>query len=183
MMKFEGFSGFASNLDAAKFGMLGSVNPRVVGTVLAFGYLVYVLYFFVIAGVVDTQKDSLPAPPQTINSRTLNQSPPPDLLQISQWHLFGQNLNSSEVANGSISETQLQLKLLGVFMLSTAPENASAIIQTGDAQQKKYRPGDELPGGAKLQSIEQARVVLKHGEREESLLMKKNSTGSTTPTE
>lgn len=106
---------------------------------------------------------------------------PVDLTAIKDWHLFGQAPVAVEkdaaaviAEGGKLPETQLQLKLLGVFFVQgpKGRENAGyAIIQSGDNQHKSYKPGDELPGGATLQSLASEQVVLKHNQQLESLSM------------
>lgn len=97
-----------------------------------------------------------------------------DLLLIKDWHLFGQlgvtgtrHFDSQETPQ----ETQLQLKLLGVFFLPDQQRNSYVIIQSEDQSQKKYRSGDELADGTKLQSISKAQVMLLRNNQRESLSM------------
>lgn len=103
---------------------------------------------------------------------------PVDLTIIKDWHLFGQAPVSPEkdaavmvAEGGKLPETQLQLKLLGVFFLQGQKNTGYAIIQSDGNQQKSYTPGDELPGGAALQSLASEQVVLKHNQQLESLSM------------
>ncbi|WP_292428786.1 type II secretion system protein N [Methylobacter sp.] len=103
-----------------------------------------------------------------------------DFLVIKDWHLFGQSAvisaqNSEQ--QGTPQETQLQLKLLGVFFLPEQKRNSYAIIETDDHIQKKYRPDDELPGGATLQSIATEQVILLRNNQRESLSMDRKKTG------
>lgn len=95
----------------------------------------------------------------------------PDYLQISEWHLFGQLQTAVEQA--TITETRLQLKLLGTFVSSTTP--MSAVIQAEDGTQKKYKIGDALPGGAVLEDIAASRVLLSHNGRRESLALQRQN--------
>lgn len=102
--------------------------------------------------------------------------PAPDFSLISEWHLFGQAAENVAAAS-HISETQLNLKLQGVFWLNQSVENVYAIIQAEDGVQKKYQPGDELPGGVSVQAIQPSKVVLLHNNRQETLSLEKNNTG------
>ncbi|OAI20948.1 hypothetical protein A1359_20030 [Methylomonas lenta] len=102
--------------------------------------------------------------------------PSPDFLLISEWHLFGQAAENVAAAS-NISETQLNLRLLGVFWLNQSVENVYAIIQAEDGVQKKYQPGDELPGGVSVQAIRTSQVVLLHNNRQETLSLEKNNAG------
>lgn len=97
-----------------------------------------------------------------------------DLQLIKDWHLFGQSLNTNLRTSDSQEtpqETQLQLKLLGVFFLPDQQRNSYVIIQSEDQSQKKYRSGDELADGTKLQSISKAQVMLLRNNQRESLSM------------
>lgn len=174
MMKFTDVSQLALDLRTAGNALQG------IATFLAVAYLSYVL-FTVFAGSsgIEPIEEIPSASPASIEAAA---NPKPDLMQIADWHLFGQAVSHDD-ANTGVAETQLQLKLLGVFLLLQAPKNAYAIIQAEDGQQKKYRPGDELPGGATLRSIEQMRVLLSHNNRQEFLALQRNSTGSSATTE
>jgi hypothetical protein len=103
-----------------------------------------------------------------------------DFLLIKDWHLFGQpaviNAQSHE-QNETPQETQLQLKLLGVFFLPDQKSSSYAIIEADDHLQKKYRPGDELPGSVTLQSIAKEQVILLRNNQRESLSMDRKKTG------
>lgn len=92
---------------------------------------------------------------------------------ISEWHLFGQAEAAVMTSNGVIEETQLQLKLLGTFVSSAFTSAMSAVIQSDDGSQNKYKIGDTLPGGAVLEDIFATRVLLTHNGRRESLALQR----------
>lgn len=103
-----------------------------------------------------------------------------DFLVIKDWHLFGQPAaisaqNSDQ--HDTPQETQLQLKLLGVFFLPDQKKTSYAIIEADDHLQKKYRSGDELPGGITLQSIAKEQVILLRNDQRESLSMDRKKPG------
>ena len=103
-----------------------------------------------------------------------------DFLLIQDWHLFGQPPSDAAHTadqNGTPQETQLQIKLLGVFFQPDQKNASYAIIEADDKSQKKYRPGDELPGGITLQSIAKEQVILLRNNQRESLSMNRNKTG------
>ncbi|MEI6335183.1 MAG: type II secretion system protein N [Methylococcaceae bacterium] len=103
-----------------------------------------------------------------------------DFLLIQDWHLFGQPPSDAaqlSAQNGTPQETQLQIKLLGVFFQPDQKNASYAIIEADDKSQKKYRPGDELPGGITLQSIAKEQVILLRNNQRESLSMGRNKTG------
>jgi hypothetical protein len=99
-----------------------------------------------------------------------------DFLVIKDWHLFGQPAALS-AQNSEQQETQLQLKLVGVFFLPDKKNASYAIIEADDHLQKKYRPGDELPGGGILQSIAKEQVIQMRNHQRESLTMDRKKTG------
>lgn len=103
-----------------------------------------------------------------------------DFLLIKDWHLFGNPDVSTEqkgVLNDEPQETQLQIKLLGVFFLPNQKKTSYAIIESEDKIQKKYRLGDELPGSITLQSITKEQVILLRNQQPESLSMDRKKTG------
>jgi hypothetical protein len=105
---------------------------------------------------------------------------PMDFLVIKDWHLFGEpaaiSAQHSE-QHETPQETQQQLKLLGVFFLPDQKNASYAIIEADDHLQKKYRPGEELPGGSTLQSIAKEQVMLLRNNQRESLSMDRKKTG------
>lgn len=105
---------------------------------------------------------------------------PMDFLVIKDWHLFGEpaavTAQHSE-QHETPQETQQQLKLLGVFFLPDSKKASYAIIEADDHLQKKYRPGEELPGGSTLQSIAKEQVILLLNNQRESLSMDRKKTG------
>ncbi|WP_197026932.1 type II secretion system protein N [Methylomonas sp. 11b] len=181
MMKFAGFSKFAFDWKAAEREVVGGAYLQWLATALATVYLLGVLYVNLSTALAGIDRTSTEAAASVL-SEAAAQNPPMDLSEIATWHLFGQSPESLS-DKGAVAETQLKLKLLGIMFLSKNPENASGIIQADDGQQKKYRLGDELPGGAVLQAVEADRVLLKRGERQESLLLIKDSIHEPTATE
>lgn len=178
MMKIKELLRIAFQFKATEADVFRVATSHILATCLAIGYLSYVLFFLTLAVASDVERPEPFVPPleSAIDVPTL------DFLQIGDWHLFGQAL-TNDSAETAVTETQLQLTLLGVFLLSHAPEAAGAIIQAEGGQQKKYRSGDELPGGASIQAIEKKRVVLFHNNRQEFLPLKRNSVGLPATTE
>ena len=99
-----------------------------------------------------------------------------NFLIIKDWHLFGQ-LDTAVIQNSEPQKTQLQIKLLGVFFLPNQKKSSFAIIEGEDKLQKKYRLGEELPGGVTLQAIDKERVILLRNQQPEFLSMDKTKTG------
>ncbi len=89
------------------------------------------------------------------------------LKPISHWHLFGA-YDPGKLDLKGVPDTSLNLTLVG--LIAATPSSASqAIIAISDAQQKVYRKGDTLPGGAKLYKILSDRVILSREGRYEAL--------------
>jgi general secretion pathway protein C len=99
-----------------------------------------------------------------------------NFLVIKDWHLFGQ-FDETMNQNSEPQKTQLQIKLLGVFFRPNQTESSFAIIEGEDKLQKKYRLGEELPGGITLQSIDKEQVILLRNQQPEFLSMDKTKTG------
>jgi general secretion pathway protein C len=99
-----------------------------------------------------------------------------NFLTIKDWHLFGQ-LDTTVIQNSEPQKTQLQIKLLGVFFLPNQKKSSFAIIEGEDKLQKKYRLGEELPGGVTLQAIDKEQVILLRNQQPEFLSMDKTKTG------
>lgn len=96
-----------------------------------------------------------------------------DARQIAQWHLFGE-AGSVKIKDVPIDapETRLNLTLHGV-VATDIPENARAIIAEQNRNEKSYRIGDSLPGGAELSEIHADRVILRRAGRYETLRLPK----------
>lgn len=173
MMKFKDVSRLDFEFKTLAAGLQGIALFRVSAMLLSIAYLSYVVFFVVMTGEAEAEQNLPSQSSMSEAPETAIDIPAPDFLQIADWHLFGQAPNNDQT-DPTVSQTQLQLKLLGVFLLSRTSEYAYAIIQTEDGQQKKYRPGEDLPGGATLKTIERSRVVLLHDNRQEFLALQTN---------
>lgn len=158
-----------------KYPILQNRSLPHVALIPALAYLLYVAISIVQASGNPEQLPNL-----TIESEQLDQEKTEkkqmDFLVIKDWHLFGQSsvtVAQNSEQNGTPQETQLQIKLLGVFFLPDQKNASYAIIEADDKSQKKYRPGDELPGGVTLQSIAKEQVILLRNNQRESLSMDK----------
>ena len=82
-----------------------------------------------------------------------------NLTEVVNVHLFGKV--DAVVNKGPITApvTRLRLNLNGVFA-SENPKLAMAIISDSSGEQKHYRIGDAVPGGARLHAIYPDRVIL-----------------------
>lgn len=87
------------------------------------------------------------------------------------WELFGdRSVSLARVERAPTS--RLSLKLRGVV----AGEEGYAIISESDGGDEVYRIGDELPGGARVESLEPRRVLIVRNGRTEALEMDDDAT-------
>jgi len=87
---------------------------------------------------------------------------------IPEWHLFG----VAPIVQENLVETRLQLDLNGI-MTGKDKENTFAIIGEPGKDQKLYRAGDALPGGAVLYQIDIHGVIIQYnGELQQLPLLK-----------
>ena len=82
------------------------------------------------------------------------------------WDLFGRSHTAPAPAPVLAPASQSDLRLRGVM---SQPQGGYAIIADGQGREEVYRVGDELPGGARLESIETQRVIIARNGRSESL--------------
>ncbi len=82
--------------------------------------------------------------------------------KIPHWHLFG--ISSSN----TIAVTHLSLKLTGIIM-DEEGRHSIAIIDTADGNEKLYRVGDTIPGGALIMAISSQEVIIQYLGRMERL--------------
>jgi general secretion pathway protein C len=95
--------------------------------------------------------------------------------RIAKLHLFGQSDAPQAQAALEAPETRLNLTLRGVY---AAPgEDAMAIIAAGGGNEKLYRVGNTIAGGATLKAVYRNRVILQRGARMETLSLPKGEAG------
>ncbi len=117
--------------------------------------------------------------PSTPTASSLTKQQPASTLDVSDFHIFDQEIESStresQLALLSAPETNLNLTLRGT-LTDSDDQRASAIVANSADQQEVYHIGDRLPGGARLQAIEQGRIVISRSGQLESLSLPKKST-------
>ena len=98
-------------------------------------------------------------------------SQPADYAEIGAWHLFGEVQMNQPVAAPPppVSVAPLNLRLVGVFFVERSADRALALIAEGNGVERGYRPGETLPGGARLDQVQRDSVVVTHGGRQETL--------------
>ena len=107
---------------------------------------------------------------QATITRTKTNDPRHDL-QIAQLHLFGKASEPQSNQLPTAPKTRLNLTLRGVF--STRDQNAIAIIASGEVNERFYRVGDSIPGGATLKAVYPDRILLERNFQMETLPMPK----------
>ncbi len=94
---------------------------------------------------------------------------------------IGTMFGEQDAAQSAVADTTLQLRLDGLLESQNAELSRAFISERGKGSPEIYRPGDEVPGGAKIDRIEDSTVVLLRAGREEILRFDLPSqTGATT---
>jgi general secretion pathway protein C len=92
--------------------------------------------------------------------------------EVAGLHLFGEAVATQEAAVEQVPrdapDTRLRLTLRGLYA-AREPEQALAIVADPGGDEKAYRVGDPLPGGAELREIHADRVILSRAGRYETL--------------
>jgi Type II secretion system protein C len=155
-----------------------TISISLVATISAIGYLLYVV-FLVIQAFSNPKLEKSLELQQEQKAQETQETRQLDFMAIKDWHLFGQTETMS-AQNGGLNEipqeTQLQFKLLGVFFLPNQKKTSYAIVEADDHVQKKYRPGDVMPGGVTLESIAKEQVIILRNNQRESLSMDRDKT-------
>ncbi|MGF1643537.1 MAG: type II secretion system protein GspC [Thiotrichales bacterium] len=94
--------------------------------------------------------------------------------RISQLDLFGIAALQSNAVPEDAPETQLNLKLSGIYALADETRGL-ALIGAGGAAEKLFKVGDIVPGNAKLSAVHADRVMLERGGRFETLRLPSNA--------
>lgn len=97
-----------------------------------------------------------------------------DYAEMAAWHLLAASGEPTNAMDQELNATQLQLTLLGTWLLSEREQDRYAVIQTADGSQRRYRVGDEIVDGARLQAVEARRVIIRRGEVDEYLAFQPN---------
>lgn len=164
-------------LDALESDLLGprSASWARVALALAFALAAYAVFRLLLSVALGP---SLPAPaPVTVTAPEVSAA---SAQSVAAWHLFGNATGPIDLAAlaQSAPETALQLTLKGTLN-ENAPEGGIAIIADEQGVDQAYRVGDTLPGGARLEGIYTARVLLSRGGVNESLSLPRGTTGTT----
>ena len=92
--------------------------------------------------------------------------------EVARLHLFGEAVLTPQAAVEEVPrdapDTRLRLTLRGLFA-ARDPQQALAIVADPGGDEKAYRVGDPLPGGAELREIHADRIILSRAGRYETL--------------
>ncbi|HTP38507.1 MAG TPA: type II secretion system protein GspC [Steroidobacteraceae bacterium] len=108
-------------------------------------------------------------------NRLSPQAPSVDLGAITSAHLFGEA--SADAGDGNAPKTALQLVLTGV-LASPDPEHGQAILGPAATSAKLYSTGSRIPGGARLKSVYNDRVLLENNGAVEALYLPRTAQGA-----
>lgn len=127
------------------------------------------LTWLVLPGGASEVGRAAPAPQQIRQARST-----PRLAPVAELSLFGQVEQVLAAGGGPVDapETRLNLTLRGV--LATGSPVARAIISAGGSEERSYRVGDSLPGGATLDQVLADRIILQRAGRFEALYLPKD---------
>ncbi len=140
---------------------------------VALAYRLAGLTWLVVEAPAPPAPEAAPSP-----AVTAARSGPGDLgARIGARHLFGRIDAPAPRSAVEAPETQLDLTLTGVVFTKEDPARAQAIIARGNADERRYRIGDELQGGARIEAIYRDRVLLRRGGRYETLRLPRERVG------
>lgn len=94
--------------------------------------------------------------------------------------LFGESGEAPQ-AQGAVVDTTLQLRLDGIMENRSREFSRAFIAERSSGKVEIYHPGDDVPGGARLDRIETDHVVLTRGGREEILRFDTPASAGATP--
>ena len=125
----------------------------------------------------------LEAPPPVVNTTVGNvatTSTAIDVEALANAHLFGEaKVEETPVDTAVVDapETRLSLKLRGV-VADEDPKTGIAMVVDNRNDEKMYRVGDQVPGGAKLHAVYEDRVILNRSGALETLSLPKDFQGT-----
>lgn len=77
------------------------------------------------------------------------------------------------MADETIKQSMLDVDIVGI-MYSTQPDDSQVLLRAAGGEEKSYRVGDTLPGGAVIKRIGKDGIVVLHNGTLESLSLPKN---------
>ncbi|MCP5144785.1 MAG: hypothetical protein H6978_08170 [Gammaproteobacteria bacterium] len=120
------------------------------------------------------------APHEVADVQSAATAPARELTRIPQWSLFGAEVTPSAAEQAvpvvdvsELPDSTIPAVLAGV-LASPDSSSAWAIIDADGTQQRHYRAGDALPGGAVVESIQNRIVVIERGGKREALRLRED---------
>ena len=87
-----------------------------------------------------------------------------DILKTSMFGVYVPN----DLEGAQVKKSTLDVTVVGI-MFSTKPEDSQVIIRTANEEEKSYKVGDSIPGGAAIKRIMANGVLVEHDGALESL--------------
>ncbi|TPE50307.1 hypothetical protein FJM67_10690 [Maribrevibacterium harenarium] len=145
-------------------GIVGSAKSLLVFSAVT--SVAWLSSIMVMTAVTDVQQT---APIIPVNSVQTVSTATPEIAPS----LFGQAPTVASKPTEPVKETTLKLELRGVFPASD-PTQGMAVIAEARQDEKLYRAGDDVVRGVTLLEVYKDHVVLKRGERNETLFFERN---------
>lgn len=110
--------------------------------------------------------------PSSVEDKSLNNRKKESLDFILSSPLFGVYV-SNDLNEDNVKKSMLNVNLVGV-LLADKNEESQVIIQTANGEEKTYKIGDKIPGGALIKRIMAGGILVEHNGTLESLSLPKN---------
>jgi general secretion pathway protein C len=145
-------------------------GPRIATWVLAFALAVQAAV--IVTNLAGSSRLPKVAPAPTTQSPGTQTV---DVAAITSAHLFGTPPIESKPGQDALNAQQTSLPLVLVGIIAAAdPQNGLAILGENPAAAKVYAVGDNVPGGAKLHSVYEDKVIIDRNGTLESLTLPRN---------
>jgi general secretion pathway protein C len=152
-------------------------GPRIATWVLAFALAVQAALIVTnLAGSSRPPKVTSAPAASSVGTQTV------DVAAITSAHLFGTPPIESKPGQDAVNAQQTSLPLVLVGIIAAAdPQNGLAILGENPAAAKVYAVGDNIPGGAKLHSVLEDKVIIDRNGTLESLTLPRTAQAGAPP--
>lgn len=147
-----------STVDHTRVSRLAALAVCIIAAAICLWLLVRLAWLLV------PQEDEIAAPPPA----ALTNAPPAQ--SVAKWHLFGNPQNVLLAQAARAPATTLKLTLRGTLALPEANQGI-AMIEDEHGNERAYKVGEEVAGGAKLGEVYADHVVLSHEGVNETLTL------------